>query len=154
MGANNNHGGKRPGAGRKRKWDPIYEVRIISECENLYNEAVQLAFDKEKQRKFGKQSELNYFWKKINNIPVEQRSNFLKDAAYQTYIEYFNAEVELIKSNDDDSIGFERVIKIDVEVPRGTIQKIINQVSEKYSLDKKEVENAWGAHKRKNINKI
>ena len=154
MGTNNNHGGKRPGAGRKRKWEPIYEVRIISECENLHNEAVQLAFDKEKQRKFGEQSELNYYWGKINNIPVEQRSNFLKDAAYQTYIEYFNAEVELIKSNDDGSIGFERIIKIDVEVPRGTIQKIINQVSEKYSLEKKEVENAWGAHKRKNINKI
>ena len=37
------HGGKRKGAGRKPKWDPLFKLRVGQDCENLFRQEEELA---------------------------------------------------------------------------------------------------------------
>lgn len=150
------HGGKRPGAGRKPKWDQSFLAKVVVTCDELFEETAKNFQISEKKRLIEHETELEHLWSRVNAIPISRRKEFLSSDVYEIHSEYIDAEIDLLASDkklNRNVLVSGRLMSIDGKPPHGTIQKIINAVAKQYSLKPKEVENAWGAHRRKNINK-
>ena len=52
------HGGKRRGAGRKPKWDPLFKLRLGQDCERLFREASKEALNQNKGKILNEETHL------------------------------------------------------------------------------------------------
>ena len=74
----NQHGGKREGAGRIPKWDPLFKLHVGQDCEELFKREKELVIEQAKNKLFGQETDLKEQWQHTNRIPIEQRSAWLK----------------------------------------------------------------------------
>ena len=145
-GGKKKHGGKRKGAGRKRKWDYGFKFEIGQACEALHRAEIQQAVEKQKEDLTNQQTELQYFWQKINSIPVHKRSLFRKSELFDDHQANIAAELDLLAVGDAEEVP--RVFHLEAKAPRGTRKRIIKQIAEQFGLSTKQVDNLWQAYRR------
>lgn len=142
------HGGKRRGAGRKPKWDPLFKLRVGQDCERLFREASKEALNQNKGKILNEETELDYLWKQVALIPVNLRSKWLREEFSDFHVQDIEAELKLLNSNNNTAQSNNRIIRISKKPPRGTRKMILSKIASKYSLSTKQVDNLWQAYRR------
>jgi len=69
MSNSNKHGGKRKGAGRKPKWDPLFKLRVGQDCESLFRQEEEVAKKKAIDEHFRTDSDLSELWRSVVLAP-------------------------------------------------------------------------------------
>lgn len=143
MGANNNHGGKRPGAGRKQKWSPDFKLHIGMLCQSRFREAQKRAEKLEIKKLTSQDSDLVDHWKIANNVPVPKRQAWRESE--QGRYHFADIETELAILNEKRTTGSEtnRLFQVKARPRRGTRKSILNQVAIEYSLTSNQVKYMW-----------
>ena len=91
-------GGKRPGAGRKPKWDPSFLAKVVGSCDELFVEITKNFQISEKNRLITHETELEFLWRQVNALPVSRRTEFLSSEAYKIHSEFIDAEIHMLAS--------------------------------------------------------
>ena len=142
-------GGRRPGAGRKRKWDFWFRLQIGQDCENLYRKAIEKKFAEEQRTLLTKHSRLSIEFQRAQDVEVELRSEWLEqEDGGDQYLWDVVGEIEqlnIIYKNQDLE---NRVFSLPVRPRRGTRKAIIKQIAAKYSPTANQVDNLWQAYRR------
>ena len=142
-------GGRRPGAGRKRKWDLWFRLQIGQDCENLYRKAIEKKFAEEQRTLLTKHSRLSIEFQRAQDVEVELRSEWLEqEDGGDQYLWDVVGEIEqlnIIYKNQDLE---NRIFSLAVRPRRGTRKAIIKQIAAKYSLTANQVDNLWQAYRR------
>ena len=142
-------GGRRPGAGRKRKWDFWFRLQIGQDCENLYRKAIEKKFAEEQRTLLTKHSGLSIEFQRAQDVEVELRSEWLEqEDGGDQYLWDVVGEIEqlnIIYKNQDLE---NRIFSLPVRPRRGTRKAIIKQIAAKYSLTANQVDNLWQAYRR------
>ena len=142
-------GGRRPGAGRKRKWDFWFRLQIGQDCENLYRKAIEKKFAEEQRTLLTKHSRLSIEFQRAQDVEVELRSEWLEqEDGGDQYLWDVVGEIEqlnIIYKNQDLE---NRVCSLPVRPRRGTRKAIIKKIAAKYSLTENQVDNLWQAYRR------
>ena len=126
-------GGRRPGAGRKRKWDFWFRIQIGQDCENLLTE----------------QSGLSKEFPRAQNVEVELRSKWLEqEDGGDQYFWDVTGEIEQLNIIYKNPNLENRVFSLPVRPIRGTRKAIIEQIAIKYTLTENQVDNLWQAYRR------
>jgi hypothetical protein len=92
------HGGKRKGAGRKPKWDPLFKLRVGQDCESLFRQEEELAKKKAIDEHFSTKTDIKNVWDKVHKIPIPRRSNWLKSEAGDQHISDIEEELETLRA--------------------------------------------------------
>ena len=142
------HGGKRKGAGRKPKWDPLFKLRVGQDCENLFRQEEELAKKKAIDEHFSTKTDIKNVWDKVHKIPIPRRSNWLKSEAGDQHISDIEEELETLRATTANISPTSRLLKIPTKPPRGSRLRIISEIAEKYSLSAKQVDNLWQEYRR------
>ena len=142
-------GGKRPGAGRKRKWDFWFRIQIGQDCENLYRKAIETKFAEEQRTLLTKQSRLSKEFPRAQNVEVELRSAWLEqEDGGDQYLWDVAGEIEQLNVIYKNPNLENRVFSLPVRPIRGTRKAIIEQIAIKYTLTENQVDNLWQAYRR------
>ena len=142
-------GGRRPGAGRKRKWDFWFRLQIGQDCENLYRKAIEKKFAEEQLTLLTKQSRLSKEFPRAQNVEVELRSAWLEqEDGGDQYLWDVAGEIEQLNVIYKNPNLENRVFSLPVRPIRGTRKAIIEQIAIKYTLTKNQVDNLWQAYRR------
>ena len=142
------HGGKRKGAGRKPKWDPLFKLRVGQDCENLFRQEEELAKKKAIDEHFSTETDIKNVWDKVHKIPIPRRSNWLKSEAGDQHISDIEEELETLRATTANISPASRLLKIPTKPPRGSRLRIISEIAEEYSLSAKQVDNLWQEYRR------
>ena len=142
-------GGRRPGAGRKRKWDFWFRLQIGQDCENLYREAIETTFAEEQRTLLTEHSRLSIEFQRAQDVEVELRSEWLEQEdggdQYLWDVVGESEQLNIIYKNQDLE---NRVFSLPVRPRRGTRKAIIKQIAAKYLLTENQVDNLWQAYRR------
>ena len=142
-------GGRRPGAGRKRKWDFWFRLQIGQDCENLYRKAIEKKFAEEQLTLLTKQSRLSKEFPRAQNVEVELRSAWLEqEDGGDQYLWDVAGEIEQLNVIYKNPNLENRVFSLPVRPIRGTRKAIIEQIAIKYTLTENQVDNLWQAYRR------
>ena len=144
----NQHGGKREGAGRIPKWDPLFKLHVGQDCEELFKREIELAIEQAKNKLFGQETDLKEQWQHTNRIPIEQRSAWLKSEEADRHQFDIEQELGAIHSHEPDTFPKSRLLSLPAKPPRGTRSRIISEIAKKYSLSIKQTDNLWQAYRR------
>jgi len=142
-------GGRRPGAGRKRKWDCWFRLKVGQDCEKLFREAIETKFAEEQRILLTEQSGLSKELPKAQDVEVELRSGWLEqEDGGDQYLWDVAAEIEQLNIVYKNPNLENRVFSLPVRPRRGTRKAIIEQIAIKYSLTENQVDNFWQAYRR------
>jgi len=142
-------GGRRPGAGRKRKWDCWFRLKVGQDCEKLFREAIETKFAEEQRILLTEQSGLSKELPKAQDVEVELRSGWLEqEDGGDQYLWDVAAEIEQLNIVYKNQNLENRVFSLPVRPRRGTRKAIIEQIAIKYSLTENQVDNFWQAYRR------
>jgi len=142
-------GGRRPGAGRKRKWDCWFRLKVGQDCEKLFREAIETKFAEEQRILLTEQSGLSKELPKAQDVDVELRSGWLEqEDGGDQYLWDVAAEIEQLNIVYKNQNLENRVFSLPVRPRRGTRKAIIEQIAIKYSLTENQVDNFWQAYRR------
>jgi len=125
-------GGRREGAGRRRRLSLLERVRIGARCERLWraahSEALRDLLD-------SKTEQARHQWRKAQEIPIHQRNRWLKSQDGEDYVEDVRGAMQEDQGIDlvDDDADPSPVISVDLKFPRGERQAIIKRVSAEMS---------------------
>ena len=142
------HGGKRKGAGRKPKWDPLFKLRVGQDCESLFRQEEELAKKKAIDEHFSTETDIKNVWDKVHKIPIPQRSHWLKSEGSEQHISDIEEELETLRAVSANISPASRLLKVPTKPPRGSRLRIISEIAEKYSLSAKQVDNLWQEYRR------
>ena len=142
-------GGRRPGAGRKRKWVCWFRLKVGQDCEKLFREAIETKFAEEQRILLTEQSGLSKELPKAQDVEVELRSGWLEqEDGGDQYLWDVAAEIEQLNIVYKNQNLENRVFSLPVRPRRGTRKAIIEQIAIKYSLTENQVDNFWQAYRR------
>jgi hypothetical protein len=142
-------GGRRPGAGRKRKWDCWFRLKVGQDCEKLFRKAIETKFAEEQRILLTEQSGLSKELPKAQDVEVELRSGWLEqEDGGDQYLWDVAAEIEQLNIVYKNQNLENRVFSLPVRPRRGTRKAIIEQIAIKYSLTENQVDNFWQAYRR------
>jgi hypothetical protein len=155
-----NHGGKRSGAGRPRKWDFWFVIEVGQACETLHRQAQDAAFSDRLDRLISEQTELKRLWLKAKEKPVRLRRQWLQtrgdsqlEEGYEQHLNDVTEEIKEMNKNNKDKKPTSRLVTLRNTPPKGTRNQIIAKVAEKFSLAPKQVDNIWQAYRRFELEK-
>lgn len=150
MSNNRNHGGKREGAGRPRKWFFEDVLKIGQECEVRFKAILHADYEAQKKTLISNDvTELKAHHDEVQSIPLVHRQEWLKDEASRSqYMLDVGEEIESINSMAGIAEPTNRIFQIVGRAPKGTRSRIIKIVAEKYGLKTSEVDNLWQAYRR------
>ena len=137
------HGGAGRNQGRHNKWDPYFEYLVFYECERLVRETLLSMIAKQKDTAFIWETDLDIYWKYINAIPVNRRTEFLKNEANEIHLENIKYEVDTLKSSKERLDQSSAIINLNAYLPWGAQSKIKREVAEKYDITPEQVEYIW-----------
>jgi hypothetical protein len=140
------HGGKRRGAGRPKKWDFSFVVKVGQACEKLNRKAMEESLDQQKNDLFRQRTELEWHWAEVNKVPPSKRRQFLTSETFEVHSQDVNEELKMLASKKGGEVN--RVIQLKAKAPRGTRTKILQQVAKTFGLTTKQVDNMWQAYRR------
>jgi hypothetical protein len=142
-------GGRRPGAGRKRKWDFWFRLQIGQDCENLYRKAIETKFAEEQRTLLTEHSRLSKEFPRAQDVEVEFRSEWLEqEDGGDQYLWDVVGEIEQLNIIYKNQNLENRVFSLPVRPRRGTRKAIIEQIAIKYTLTENQVDNLWQAYRR------
>jgi hypothetical protein len=150
MNNSRNHGGKREGAGRPRKWSFEDVLKIGQDCEVRFKEILRAAYEAQKTTLISNAVvELKEHHDEVQSIPLEHRQEWLKDEATRSqYMLDVGEEIESINSMAGIAEPTNRIFQITGKAPKGTRSRIMKIVAKKYGLKTSEVDNLWQAYRR------
>lgn len=88
----NGHGGKRPGAGRPKKWSFEVILRVGQACENKWRDEVARAFDAASAKMFGFDADLVALWEAVQKVPLGERRAWLSNAKLLAVASFGNSQ--------------------------------------------------------------
>ena len=142
-------GGRRPGAGRKRKWDCWFRLKVGQDCEKLFRKAIETKFAEEQRILLTEQSGLSKELPKAQDVEVELRSGWLEqEDGGDQYLWDVVGEIEQLNIIYKNQNLENRVFSLPVRPRRGTRKAIIEQIAIKYTLTENQVDNLWQAYRR------
>ena len=142
------HGGARPGAGRRPKYELLFKLTVGSLCEFMLRDTTKRAAQYELSRLFGKPgareslSDLHYQWRK-GRIDIEARLHWLMTDDGVQYLEDVKTEIAALNSIEQTGIETNRLFLVSAKPPYGSRKLIRRLVAEKYSLTENEVRYLW-----------
>lgn len=149
-----NHGGKRSGAGRPRKWDFWFVLEVGQACETLHRQAQDTALRMRRDKLMGN-TDLQATWSKVNLMPVPLRRQWLQtkgndelEEGYEQHQADINEEIAAMNKKRGGKVTASRLVSLRNTPPKGTRRKIISKVAQKFSLTTKQVDNIWQAYRR------
>ena len=150
MSNSRNHGGKRKGAGRPRKWSFEDILHIGQECEKHFRAAVRADSESKKNALISNDVvELKEYHNWVQSILSENRQEFLKDEESRSkYMLDVSEEIESINSMAGIAEPTNRIFQIVGKAPKGTRSRIIKTIAEEYGLKTKQVDNLWQQYRR------
>ena len=155
-----NHGGKRSGAGRPRKWDFWFVIEVGQTCETLHRQAQDAALRRRRDRLMSEETELKSIWSNANSIPVPLRRQWRQgkgddqlESGYEQHLNDVTEEIKEMNKNNKDKKPTSRLVTLRNTPPKGTRRKIISKVAQKFSLTTKQVDNIWQAYRRFELEK-
>ena len=155
-----NHGGKRSGAGRPRKWDFWFVMEVGQACERLHRQAQDTALSARRDRLISEQTELQRLWLKAKEKPVPIRRQWLQtkgdsqlEGGYEQHLDDVTEEIKEMNKNNKGKGPTSRLVSLRNTPPKGTRRKIISKVAQKFSLTTKQVDNIWQAYRRFELEK-
>lgn len=134
-------GGRRPGAGRKRKLTALQRWRVGARCQELWREEIRTSQDKA----IAKATErVRREWERARSVPVSERADWLESEEGQEYLE----DVEFALREDqqippEDSRAANRLLRLISKRPKGPGPKIVTQVASEFGLAERMVERCW-----------
>jgi hypothetical protein len=150
MSNSRNHGGKRKGAGRPRKWSFEDVLKIGQECEVRFKAILRADYEAKKKTLISNAVvELKTHHDEVQSIPLEDRQEWLKDEASRSqYMLDVGEEIESINSMAGITEPTNRIFQIVGKAPKGTRSSIIKAIAEEYGLKTKQVDNLWQQYRR------
>lgn len=142
------HGGKRPGAGRPRKWPFEVLLTVGQACENRWRDEVRRAFDAASAKLFGSDADLVSLWEAAQNVPMGERRAWLASEDGEMHRADVEVELDALAGSDGPEGGSSRIVAISSKPPRGTRKHIIASVASQFALQQTEVDNLWQAYRR------
>ena len=142
------HGGARPGAGRRPKYDLLFKLTVGSLCEFMLRDTTKRAAEYELNRLLGKPgtrkpvSDLDDQWRK-GKIEIEARLHWLMTDDGVQYLEDVKTEIAALNSIKQTGIETNRLFLVSAKPPYGSRKLIRRLVAEKYSLTENEVRYLW-----------
>jgi len=143
MNENNKHGGTGRNQGRHNKWDPLFEYLVFYECERLVRETLLRIIEKQKDKHFIWETDLNNYWQYISTVPIHRRTEFLENEAKEIYFEQFQYDIDILSPNDECAGQSTAVINLNAYLPWGAKSKIKEEVAKKYSITPSQVGYIW-----------
>lgn len=144
----NGHGGKRPGAGRPKKWSFEVILRVGQACENKWRDEVARAFDAASAKMFGFDADLVALWEAVQKVPLGERRAWLAGADGEMHQADVEVELDVLTGRGEAKTEPSKVVSISSKPPRGTRKRIIASVAAQFSLREPEVDNLWQAYRR------
>jgi hypothetical protein len=149
-----NHGGKRSGAGRPRKWDFWFVMEVGQACETLHRQAQDAAL-RTRRDKLMEDTELQATWNKVNSMPVPQRRQWLQskgddelEEGYEQHQSDIKEEIKVMNKKRGGKVTTSRLVSLQNTPPKGTRSQIIAKVAKKFELSTKQIDNIWQAYRR------
>ena len=149
-----NHGGKRSGAGRPRKWSFWFQMEVGQTCEIKHRLAQDDALSIRRDELI-EDTELKATWSKVNSIPVSLRRQWLQskgddelEGGYEQHQADINEEIKRMNKKRRGKVTTSRLVSLQNTPPKGTRSKIIAEVAKKFSLSTKQVDNMWQVYRR------
>jgi uncharacterized protein YifE (UPF0438 family) len=81
-------------------------------------------------------------WTKAKNISIEKRKKWLESEEGQNYLDDVNFALQADQNLDDEEDPV-RVLQINPKRPKGHRERIMKEVSQKYSISERMVETCW-----------
>jgi len=139
----NGHGGRRRGAGRKRKWDMSFKIKIGKLCERLSERMARLAFAERKNVLFEQQSDIAAVQKTAQGIAPDKRKSWRASPDGQQHADDMEEELATLNRDFVLTAPQKRVFTVSTKPKRGTRKCILSLVARKYLLSTKQVDNMW-----------
>jgi hypothetical protein len=136
------HGGSRLGAGRKSKWTFDDILRIGQACEKRWKAAEAEAFHDRKTEITSRDTELDYFWRGADRVPLQDRKGWRESDLGKFYLDEVEAEIAMLNQQHPGPEPT-NVFNISTKPPRGTRKSIIEEVASEFGLSVKQVDNIW-----------
>jgi hypothetical protein len=142
-------GGKRQGAGRKKKHPIRDEIKIGSYCEGLWLKEVAR---KEAEASAAATAKVRVEWAKVNSIPLKKRGEHIKvvqgksrviSDAMRTHQEDVDNAIKEDRGDPQSVKRFKRIVSIPVERPYGVKAAIRAKAAKKFRTTDKQVRNSW-----------
>tara|TARA_B110000003_G_C16614532_1_gene520814 strand:+ start:1313 stop:1807 length:495 start_codon:yes stop_codon:yes gene_type:complete len=137
------HGGKRKGAGAPTKFSFELKIKVGQACEQMWRIAINDHLEAQKTILFEQDSDLRALWRNAENVPLNERPEWLKSEEFSDYEADFKVEnkelAKLINKNSQEL----RKIDFRKKPPRGTRKKILNAVAKSHNLRESQVNNIW-----------
>ena len=157
---NSGHGGKRLGAGRPKKFDVFFMIKVGADCERMLAEARAGVAQTHLVDLTANASDIKLYWDEANRIPIAERGAFLGSELGQMYL--FDVAIERAallndilaetQSRDEKLVEYESVggavVSLKNKVPKGTRTLILKRAANKYDLTENQADNLWQAYRR------
>jgi len=142
------HGGKRAGAGRKRKWafDDVLAVGLM--CEGRWREAEAAAVKQNMATKFAGESDITSLHNSASSVPKAERSAWRTSEEGESHNADMEVEIECLNEEIFGEPSQNRVFSVSNKPPRGTRTKILEEAAAKFCIKVKEASNLWEAYRR------
>lgn len=142
------HGGKREGAGRKRKWSFQDVLQVGQACETRWRREVKRTINANLEN-FLEDTELPELWKQAERVPVDQRKDWLEsEEGGGAHVHDIASEIEELPSTNDGNSPHGRMISVSGRPPRGTRKRVIQEVAHALGLTTVQVDNLWQEYRR------
>jgi hypothetical protein len=157
---NSGHGGKRLGAGRPKKFEVFFMIKVGADCERMLAEARAAVAQADLLDLTTNASDIKLYWDAAVRIPIDESSTFLKTDLGQTYLSDLAIERAAVlndilagtPSKDGNSEEFGpvggAVVSLKNNVPKGTRTLILKRAATKYNLTENQADNLWQAYRR------
>jgi len=135
-------GGVRTGAGRPKGSTKLSFMKCLQvgmDCEQAWRELVQISI-KNALREIN--NNVSKEWTKAKNISIEKRKKWLESEEGQNYLDDVNFALQADQNLDDEEDPV-RVLQINPKRPKGHRERIMKEVSQKYSISERMVETCW-----------
>jgi hypothetical protein len=109
------------------------------DCEQAWRELVQISI-KNALREIN--NNVSKEWTKAKNISIEKRKKWLESEEGQNYLDDVNFALQADQNLDDEEDPV-RVLQINPKRPKGHRERIMKEVSQKYSISERMVETCW-----------
>lgn len=135
----NGHGGRRANSGRKKV--PASKILEVGQaCEAMQRARIDELLTDKIDNAIGQQSNLKEFVQWVHEIPVEERSAWLKSRDRKQHSESVQDEIAAINAAGQDI--FVRRYEV-------TLAEIYRAVGEQFGLTRNQVKDYWGRYRQR-----
>jgi hypothetical protein len=154
------HGGKRLGAGRPKKFEVFFMIKVGADCEKMLAEARAEVAQTDLLDLTTNASDIKLYWDAAERIPIAERSSFLESELGEAYLSHVAIERAALlndflagtQSRDGNTEEYGpiggAVVSLRNKVPKGTRTQILKRAATKYDLTENQVDNLWQAYRR------